>query len=99
MLLHITLDDGFGLDVDQNVFTDIRLFEKIRELQKGEPMALLYILDYVLGEDKERLYAHLADASGRTSVDAVTEAVTEIIRKGSPKKSRSSSPAAPGRTT
>ena len=89
-MLHLTLDDGFELDVDQNVFTDIRLFEKIRELQKGNVVAIVDVADYVMGDEKEKLYSHLADENGHTSIKDVETAVAEIIRKGSPKNSKSS---------
>lgn len=74
--------DGIPLDVDMRVVSDIRTLRLIRDVQKdGDDAAFkaLDLFDRVLGDQRGRVEAALADADGYCPADAYLTFCTRIF--------------------
>lgn len=74
--------DGIPLDVDMRVVSDIRTLRLIRDVQKdGGDAAFkaLDLFDRVLGDQRGRVEAALADADGYCPADAYLAFCTRIF--------------------
>lgn len=82
----VRLKDGFTLDIDESFTESIRFLDTLVDIKKGDPVAYAQALRIVLGDEKERLYAHLEETEGKATYEAVTEVFTEIMEAVSAKK-------------
>lgn len=84
-------NSGFEIELDENAI-DYILVEDIALMQK-DGSKLFAVVDRFLGEEnKKRLLAHLADPNGRVPVDAVSDAISELLTSFQAGKNSSSSP-------
>lgn len=77
-MAHIKTASGFEAEIDEAALDDYRLVKAIRSAQT-EPTAVVDIVSFVLGEDEERLIAHLTATAGRPSMEAINAEITEIF--------------------
>jgi len=74
------LANGFKYEVDENVLDDMRLVDAIAEAEDENPLKVSKVMTMVLGkEQKERLYKHLENESGRVPVKTAMNALMEIF--------------------
>lgn len=84
---HLTLSCGFETDVDETIFDDMELFDAIMNFQRGDRLSISMITDRILGSQKAALYDLLRTETGRVPVEAVMNAVTELLLEAAPKNS------------
>lgn len=76
------LSNGFKYEVDVDVFNDMELIEAIAASEGGDPKGLVEAIEKILGkEQKKALYDSLRNEKGRVEVEAVGEAINEIMEK------------------
>ena len=74
------LSNGFKFEVDTEVFNDMELIEAIAASEGDDPLRIVEVLERILGkEQKKALYESIRDENGRVRVDAVEEAINEIM--------------------
>lgn len=74
------LSNGFKFEVDVDVFNDMELIEAIAASEGDDPLRIVEVLERILGkEQKKALYDSIRDENGRVRVDAVEEAINEIM--------------------
>ena len=74
------LSNGFKYEVDVDVFNDMELIEAIAASEGDDPLRIVEVLERILGkEQKKALYDSIRDENGRVRVDAVEEAINEIM--------------------
>ena len=74
------LSNGFKYEVDTEVFNDMELIEAIAASEGDDPLRIVEVLERILGkEQKKALYESIRDENGRVRVDAVEEAINEIM--------------------
>ena len=71
---------GFAYVVDEDVNDDMELLEGFIALDNGDMTSLPQCITSLLGaEQKKALYESIRDENGRVRVDAVEEAINEIM--------------------
>lgn len=81
MIKKIKTSSGFEMEIETDVMNDMRIIESVAGLARGtDPLAIVEISHKVLGEDRERLYDHLAEEDGRVPIDKASEEITEIMK-------------------
>ncbi len=84
-------NDGFTVELEENAL-DYIVFQDITVMQK-DPTKLIDVTDRFLGEEnKNRLMEHLADPKGRIPLEAMGQAVGELLNSFSAGKNSASSP-------
>lgn len=86
---------GFEIELSRDVFNDAELMEMLIEMDKGSSGGLLIfkVAQKVLGtEGKKKLYDHLRLPDGRVPVDALDDALGELMNCVKDAKNSSSSP-------
>ena len=74
------LSNGFKYEVDVDVFNDMELIEAIAASEGDDPLRIVEVIERILGkEQKKALYESIRDENGRVRVDAVEEAINEIM--------------------
>lgn len=74
------LSNGFKFEVDTEVFNDMELIEAIAASEGDDPLRIVEVLERILGtEQKKALYESIRDENDRVRVDAVEEAINEIM--------------------
>lgn len=74
------LSNGFKYEVDVDVFNDMELIEAIAASEGDDPLRIVEVIERILGkEQKKALYDSLRNEKGRVEVDAVEEAINEIM--------------------
>lgn len=87
------LNDGFTLEVDDDVAEDQLVMDDLAASLKGDIVASSSLVLRVLGEkNRKLLYDHLKKDNGRVSSKAVGEAIGEIIVCCQAGKNSSASP-------
>lgn len=78
--MKIELKDGFSVNVDENCQNDWGFLSKLRKIDKGDAGLIVDVAETLLGgeEEVERLAKHL-EVDGRTPVDAMIDALSEIM--------------------
>lgn len=78
--MEVKMKDGFSVHVDENCQNDWRFLEKLRKVDKGDAGLIVDVAEMLLGSEEEldRLAEHL-EVDGRTPVDAMVDALTEIM--------------------
>ncbi len=76
----IEMKDGFTVEVDENCANDWSFLSLCRKIDKGDPGLIVDVAEIVLGgEDQvDKLAKHL-EVDGRTSIDKMVEALSEIM--------------------
>lgn len=76
------LSNGFKFEVDTEVFNDMELIEAIVASEGDEPTRIVEVVERILGkEQKKALYDSLRNEDGKVTVEAVGEAIDEIMAK------------------
>lgn len=84
---HLVLECGFEIDIDENLFDDMELFDAVVELDHGNRTALSVVAEKILRDKKAELYDFLRTEDGRVPIQAVSDVVVEIFREGASKNS------------
>ena len=74
-----TTSSGFSYDLPDDVMNDMELFEDLRAMDRGDPTAMVSVVQRFLGDQKQALYDHLRTESGRVPIDRVTAEILEIF--------------------
>lgn len=76
----IKLKDGFKVKANENCANDWNYLTLLRKIEKGEAGAIVDAAEQLLGGAKEveKLVKHL-EVDGTTTIDAMTEALSEIM--------------------
>lgn len=81
--------DGFKIDVDMDVFDDVRFFE-LSDQSMTEPGKLIDIAKLAFGEDGyQRLVDYFTKKEGRLKMSKLSEIYGKIFEIESPKESAS----------
>ena len=70
---------GFAFEVDEDVASDMELFEALCDLDDGDATAVVPVCRIILGKQKKALYDHLRTESGRVPVEKVYEEIADIL--------------------
>lgn len=85
-MVTVELECGLTLEVDETCVDDMELFDAICELTNGNLMKMPMVVTKICGaENKQKLYEHFRDESGRVSIKKIDTAVGEILQKLFPK--------------
>ena len=78
--MKVELKDGFVVEVDDNCQNDWGFLSKLRKIDKGDAGLIVDVAEILLGgeDEVERLAKHL-EVDGRTPVDKMVDALTEIM--------------------
>ena len=75
-----TTKSGFQFEIDESVFDDWDLLERLNAIDKGDTAIVVDVARDVLGTDQlERLKDHLRAESGKLTITAMTDALGEIF--------------------
>ena len=70
---------AFYFEIDETELDDMEFVEALAELDEN-PLKFPKVCNMLLGkEQKEKLYDHLRNEKGKVPVDAVSNAITEIM--------------------
>lgn len=74
------LKDGFEVNIDEGRLNDWTFLTTLRKIDKGEAGLIVDVAEILLGgeEEVEKLAKHL-ESDGITSIDAMVDAITEIM--------------------
>ena len=76
---------GFEFSIDENVMNDMRLVDVICELTDGGNKLLISkALTLLLGDNKKKLYDHVAEEDGRVPMEKIEEEITDIFKAFGP---------------
>lgn len=84
---HVKLTCGFEIDIDEAVFDDMEMVDRLIAFDRGDYACLPELIRAVLGERKQALYDALRDEHGRVPTKAFGDAFGELLREVLPKKS------------
>ena len=75
-----TLKDGYQVQISDDVANDWRFLTVLRKIDKGESGLIVDAAEILLGgeEEVEKLAKHL-EVNGKTPVDVMVSAITELI--------------------
>ena len=78
--MKIKLKDGFSVNVEDGKVDDWDFLVKLRKIDKGDAAIIVDVAEMLLGGESEveKLADHLK-VDGKTSVESMIEALTEII--------------------
>ena len=77
-MINITMEDGFRIHLEENVFDDFELVELYAKVAKN-PIWIGDLAEKLLGtEQKKALIEHLRDENGKVRTTAVMNALKEI---------------------
>lgn len=85
-MVHVKLACGFEADIDETVFDDMEMVDRLIAFDRGDYAGLPELVDAVLGPRKPALYDALRNERGRVPTKAFGEAFGEILREVLPKK-------------
>lgn len=76
----VEMKDGFEVNVDESCQNDWNFLTKLRKVDKGDAGLMVDVAETLLGSEEEvdRLAEHLA-VDGKTTVEAMVDALTEIM--------------------
>ena len=91
--MKVELKDGYIVEVDENVQNDWSFLAKLRKIDKGEAGLIVDVAEILLGgeDEVERLAKHL-EVDGRTPLDTMVDALTEVMEAVNELKNSSPSP-------
>lgn len=77
----VKLTNGFEVKVEPDELNDMYFVEALAEIE-SDVLALPKVMKMMLGdEQKKALYKSLEDENGRVPIEAITDAITEIMTK------------------
>lgn len=80
-MVTVKLQNGFKVKVDPEQLNDMYFVEALAQVE-SDILALPKVCAMLLGEEqKKALYKSLEDENGRVKLEAVSEAITEIMTK------------------
>ena len=76
----VTMRDGFSVNVNEDCSNDWNFLTKLRKIDKGDAGLIVDVAEMLLGgeEEVEKLAKHL-EADGKTPLDTMVMALTEIM--------------------
>ena len=84
---HIITSSGFECDIDEGALDDMELLDDLVAIDGGDVSKFTPADKKILGDDeKERLYEHIRDDSGRVPVSAFGVELGDIIKGLNSKK-------------
>jgi len=88
------LSDGYEANISDQLANDWKFLTVLRKIDKGETSLIVDAAEILLGseEEVERLANHLEE-NGVTSVDAMVDAITELMNSANDLKNSEPSPA------
>lgn len=72
---------GFAFCVDEKQLDNMELVDAIAEVEEN-PVAVSKVIRMILGNQKKALYDHLRTEDGRVPIQALTNALVEILTAG-----------------
>lgn len=84
---HVKTSSGFEAVIDEARLDDYRLMKAIREAQVS-PVAVVDVVSFVLGEDEDRLVAHIEAQTGKVSIEEINKEIGEIFAQLSERKKK-----------
>lgn len=75
---HIKTSSGFEADIDEAQLDDYRLMKAIRATESN-PMAVVDVVGFVLGEEEDRLVEHVIATTGRATIEAINAELSDIF--------------------
>lgn len=88
----VKLKDGFEVNLNESHLNDWKLLKLIRGIDKGDASLSVDVLEMLIGDDLEKLEKHL-EVDGVTTIDAMGNALAEIIEASVELKNSQPSPA------
>lgn len=78
--MQITLQDGYKVNVTENIQNDWNFLSTLRKIDKGESSLIVDVAEIILGGEDEvnKLAKHL-EKDGVTSIESMVSAITEIM--------------------
>lgn len=77
----VKLTNGFEVKVEPDELNDMYFVEALAEIET-DVLVLPKVMKMMLGdEQKKALYKSLEDENGRVPIEAITDAITEIMTK------------------
>jgi hypothetical protein len=77
----VKLTNGFEVKVEPDELNDMYFVEALAEIET-DVLVLPKVMKMMLGEEqKKALYKSLEDENGRVPIEAITDAITEIMTK------------------
>lgn len=75
-----TLNDGYEVQLSDNIANDWNFLKVLRKIDKGETSLIVDAAEMLLGgeEEVDKLAKHLK-TDGRTSIEAMVTAITELM--------------------
>ena len=83
----IELECGYTAEIDEELFDDAELFEKLVAIDRKDMTVLPELLTAVFGEEGRKCLYECLRENGRVKLTKVTEALFELIEKVNEKKS------------
>ena len=91
--MKVKLSDGFEVSIDERHLNDWKLLKLIRGIDKGDASLTVDVMELLLGEESlEKLEKHI-EVDGFVSIDAMGNALSEIVEAAAELKNSSPSPA------
>ena len=92
--MKVELKDGYTVQISDNVADDWNFLKVLRKIDKGETGMIVDAAELLLGgeEEVDRLAKHL-EVNGKTSLEAMVSAITELIESVNELKNSEPSPA------
>lgn len=79
-MAHVKTNSGFEVDIDEEKLDDYRLFEALREAQVN-PVGIVDVVNYTLGDHKQELVDFLVDTTGKASLADMNTVIMDIFSK------------------
>ena len=76
---------GVTVTVDETVFDDMEMLDRLLEFQQGQYESLPLIIRDILGDQKKAVYDALRDERGRVPTKAFGAVFDEILSEALPK--------------
>lgn len=74
---------GFTYHIEDNAMNDMEIVDAITDIQSGKEMQIMSgtstLINKLLGSQKKAFYDHYRSEDGRVPIEAVTNAVVEIL--------------------
>ena len=92
--MKVELKDGYTVQISDNLADDWNFLKVLRKIDKGETGMIVDAAELLLGgeEEVDRLAKHL-EVNGKTSLEAMVSAITELIESVNELKNSEPSPA------
>lgn len=75
-----TLENGFEFEINEEALDDMELLDAMAEAESGDPLQMSRVMLKVLGKpQRDSLYEHLRNESGRVPIEAAMNALVEIM--------------------